>query len=171
MTQQTPKNILLLADYWHGLAAGDTPERSQFHIEQVRNLMPYLMLVDFETAPFRVRYRLSGTRVDEVTGLNLTGRYLDEFLDGDYAGAVRTMLDYYEEASRTGQPRIWFYPWAGENPKDRQIAVGIFPLKVDGVISQCVAIEDYGLLNVLEDGRVEPADRKLHADWARLQRR
>jgi len=170
MTEQIPPNIRHLSDYWHGLAGGETPERSQFQIEDIHALMPYLMLCDFEFRPFRLRYRLSGTRIDEVTGLNLTGRYLDEFVEGDYAAAVRQMLGYYEEASRTGRPRIWSYDWAGENPRNKQIWVGIFPLKVNGAITQCVSIEDYGVLNVLEDGRVEPADRGLQADWAKLQR-
>lgn len=168
--QQIPTNILQLSEYWRDLAGGETPERSLFRIEDVARLLPYLLLCDFEFSPFRLRYRLSGTRIDAVTGINLTGRYLDEFLSGDYGASVRTLLDFYEEASRTGRPRLSSYPWAGDNPKGKEIAVGIFPLKVNGVVAQCVSIEDYGILNEFEDGHIEPADRQLYADWARLSR-
>jgi hypothetical protein len=169
--QWIPKNIAMLSEYWHGLAAGATPERTQFHIEDVQPLLPLLMLCDFEFNPFRLRYRLSGTRVDEMTGMNLAGRYLDEFLDGAYADAVREMLGFYEEASRTGQPRIWSYPFAGDNLNHKLIWVGIFPLKVDGHISQCVAMEDYGEFNESEDGRIGPLDPATKRDWSQFHRK
>jgi hypothetical protein len=168
--QWTPKNIATLSEYWHGLAGGETPERAQFRIEDVRPLLPYLMLCDFEFDPFRLRYRLSGTRVDQMTSMNLAGRYLDEFAGGAYADAVREMLGFYEEASRTGRPRIWSYPFAGDNPKQKVIWAGIFPLKVNGRILQCVSIEDYGDFNQSEDGRLEPLDPATKRDWSQLHR-
>lgn len=166
----TPKNIVTLSDYWHGLAGGETPERAQFKIEDVQPLLPYLMLCDFEFDPFRLRYRLSGTRVDQMTSMNLAGRYLDEFAGGAYAEAVREMLGFYEEASRTGRPRIWNYPFAGDNPNQKVIWAGIFPLKVGGRIAQCVSIEDYGDFNASEDGRLEPMDPDTKRDWSQLHR-
>ena len=168
--ESTPKNIAMLSGYWHGLAGGETPERALFRIEEVQPLLPFLMLSDFEFAPFRLRYRLSGTRVDEMTGLNLAGRYLDEFAEGAYADAIREMLGFYEEASRTGRPRIWSYPWAGDNPKQKLIWADLFPLKVQGVIAQCVSIEDYGTFNASVDGRVEQLDPATRQDWSQLHR-
>ncbi|HVO00730.1 MAG TPA: PAS domain-containing protein [Candidatus Cybelea sp.] len=168
--QWTPKNILKLSEYWHRLAGGETPERAQFRVEEVQPLLPYLMLCDFEPAPFRVRYRLSGTRVDEMTGMNLAGRYLDEFADGAYATAVKEMLGFYETASRTGRPHVWNYAWVGDNPNQKMIWAGIFPLKVNGVIAQCISIEDYSALSKLEDRRVQPLDPKTRRDWSRLHR-
>ena len=168
--QWKPRNIASLSDYWHGLANGATPERAQFKIEDVQPLLPFLILCDFEFAPFRLRYRLSGTRVDAMTSMNLAGRYLDEFLGGAYDDAVRDMLGFYEQASRTGRPHIWSYPWAGDNPEQKLIWAGIFPLKVNGVIAQCVSIEDYGDYNESEDGRVEPPDPAAKRDWSRLHR-
>jgi hypothetical protein len=166
----TPRNITTLSDYWHGLADGKTPERAQFRIEEVQPLLPYLMLCDFEFAPFRLRYRLSGTRVDAMTGMNLAGRYLDEFLDGAYGETVREMLGFYEEVSRTGRPHVFTYPWVGDNPRQKVIWVGLFPLKVNGVVAQCVSIEDYGEFNEGEDGRLEPLDPTTKRDWSRLHR-
>lgn len=168
--QQIPKNIARLSEYWHGLAGGEPPERNQFQIEDVAPLLPYLLLCDFEFNPFRVRYRLSGTRVDQITGLNMTGRYLDEFVEGDYGDSVRQMIGYYEEASRTGRPHIWNYPWAGDNPAGKLIWAGLFPLRVNGAVAKCVSIEDYGPVRFLEEGPIEASDRRLRADWAKLDR-
>ena len=168
--QWTPKNIALLSEYWHSLAGGATPERAQFRIEEVQPLLPYLMLCDFEFNPFRLRYRLSGTKVDAMTSMNLAGRYLEEFLGGAYDDVVRKMLGFYEEVSQTGRPYVFNYPWAGDNPKQRVIWAGLFPLKVNGVIAQCVSIEDYGDLNESADGHLEPMEPGAKRDWSRLHR-
>ncbi len=165
-----PPNIRQVSDYWNGLAGGQTPERSQLRIEDLQPLLPFLLLAEFEFNPFRLRYRLSGTRVDQMTGLNLAGHYLDEFATGSYADAVNEMIGYYEEASRTGRPRVWTYAWAGENPRLKIIWVALFPLKVDGVIRQCLSIEDYGEFNAAEDGKLHADDRQNHRDWATLHR-
>ena len=170
MEEQTPKNITTLSDYWCGLAGGATPERALFRIEELQPLLPFLILCDFEFNPFRLRYRVSGTQVDAMTGMNLAGRYLDEFLGGAYAVTIRRMLDFYETASRTGQPQVFNYPWVSDNPKQKLVWVGMFPLKVNGVIAQCVAIEDYGEFNETQDGRVEPIDPETKKDWSRLHR-
>ena len=77
-----PKNIEILSKYWNRLANGEVPERSLFNIEELLPLLPFLLLVDLERDPFRVRFRLSGTRVDQMTGMNLAGHYLDEFATG-----------------------------------------------------------------------------------------
>jgi hypothetical protein len=50
------------------------------------------------------------------------------------------------------------------------IWAGIFPLKVNDVIAQCVSIEDYGDYSEREDGRVEPLDPAAKRDWSRLNR-
>ena len=163
-----PTYIRALHDYWTGLDQGNVPDRSQFNIDDLRDLLPYLLVCDFEFDPFRVRFRLSGTKIDEMTGMNLTGHYLDEFAQGAYAKSITEMMGYYEEASRTGRPRIWTYPWAGDNPRAKVIWVGLFPLKVDGKICQCVSIEDYGELDNAQD--LLRRDQSV-TDWASLSKR
>jgi hypothetical protein len=162
-----PKRIRQVYDYWAGLAGGDIPSRAQFDIASLRPVLPYLMLCEFEHAPFRVRFRLSGTMIDQMTGMNLTGRYLDEFATGDYASSITQMIGYYEEASQTGRPRVWSYPWAGNNPNSKVIWVGLFPLKVDGKICQCISIEDYGELS---SGGPVILRRQRPTDWAGISK-
>lgn len=164
--ERAPRNICQLRDYWTSLAGGTVPERALFDPAEIKSILPYLMICAFEFDPFRVRFRLSGTKVDEMTGMNLTGRYLDEFATGAYAVSIQEMLDYYEDASKTGRSRVWTYPWSGDNPGSRVIWVGLFPFKVNGIISQCVSIEDYGEFDNLKDAEL----RVQTADWAGISK-
>ncbi|HEV8389404.1 MAG TPA: hypothetical protein VGQ35_06165 [Dongiaceae bacterium] len=49
----------------------------------MKPFLPYLLISDVEHNPFRIRYRLVGTKVVEATGMDFTGRYLDELLPSD----------------------------------------------------------------------------------------
>src|SRR3546814_12568465 len=60
--------------------------------------MPYVLIADIEHAPFRVRFRLVGTKVVEATGFEFTGKYLDELTLPDDAGPV---LESYQLASES----------------------------------------------------------------------
>lgn len=159
-----PQSIQVLHAYWSSLAGGVAPERAAFDVFEVRSLIPNILLCDLEFSPFRVRYRLSGTSVDEMTGVNLTGRYLDEFADGSYANSVEQISAHYEHVSRTGLPLFWSYAWSGFNPESILTWVGFFPLKRNGKIDQCLSIEDYGAL--YNPRRVARAPSS--GDWATL---
>ena len=80
-------NIHRLYVYWtakRGLHP--VPYRRDIDPADLKPLLPELTISEFETDPFRVRYRLVGTRVAEISGLDYTGLYLDQldFGDGDY---------------------------------------------------------------------------------------
>lgn len=132
-----------LREYWETLNRGLPPERHRINPEVIKELLPYTLLVEFEADPFRVRYRLTGTKVDEETGYNITGRYLDEFL-GEPFKAVREGVSHlhsvYERAWETGRPVIGKYEWS-PGPVPLKIPIGIFPVALNGKISQAVAIE------------------------------
>lgn len=136
-------NMRQLFAYWQSLAGGVAPERHLVDPAAIKPLLPYLMIVEFSEAPFRIRYRLTGTRVDEQTGLNLTGRYLDEFRHGDGEGAIRHLEDGYRQCASTGMPFHGLYEWKSSSGYMKQIGFGLFPLKVSGAIRQCLSIEDY----------------------------
>lgn len=142
----TEKSAILarVSDYWFGLAGGTVPERSLVDPSHIRWLLPYLIIVEFEAAPFRVLYRLSGTKVDEFTGLNLTGRYLDSFAGGTISEAVATLHRSYEECWRSGRPVEGRYIAQSAANCETEIRFGLFPLNVDGAVRQCLAVEDYG---------------------------
>jgi hypothetical protein len=119
------------------------PPRLLVDPADIFDLLPNLLLVDFETNPFRVRFRLTGTLVDEASGVNLTGSYLDEFDDGKNAGAFGPVIADYRLAWQRGEAVIGVYPWITQNGHDAIVCYGIFPLTVDGRVTQAIAIEEY----------------------------
>jgi hypothetical protein len=109
-----PPSIRRLAEYWRGLAGGEAPERDRLDPASIGALLPFILLVEFEDRPFRVRYRLTGTKVDEMTGINITGRYLDEFAHGIYRAVILRIQDCYAACRKTGRPVIESYHWPSE---------------------------------------------------------
>lgn len=149
--RRTPERIRQLAEYWLSLGAGTAPERSLLDPAAILPLLPYVLVVQFEDKPFRVRYRLTGTKVDEMTGLNITGRHLDEFATGEFRTVVEGIQRCYAHCRETGKAVIEAYHWPNDHDLVRLIWMGLFPLKVDGEIRQCIAIEDYGPLGPQPD--------------------
>ncbi len=135
-------------EYWESLNNGMPPERCLIDLEAIKEVLPYILLVEFEHAPFRVRLRLTGTTIDAATGYNLTNRYLDEFLVEPFKVDLMQVLEAYERVARTGQPYIGSYlQW----PVQVKVPYGIFPLLVDGEPTQAITVEQpYGPLPVHE---------------------
>ena len=70
-----------LHGYWQhqrDKRGGKLPRRGDIAPDQIRDLLPNIMIVDVERDPMRFRYRLVGTRVVEYNGVEFTGRYLGE---------------------------------------------------------------------------------------------
>lgn len=148
---ETPERVRQLAEYWWSLGDGAAPERDRFDPGAIVELLPYVLLVQFEDQPFRVRYRLTGTKVDEMTGMNITGRCLDEFATGEFRTVVQTIQRCYEAARHSGQAIIETYHWPNDRDLVRLVWMGLFPLKVRGEIRQCLSIEDYGELGPIPE--------------------
>ena len=146
-----PEKIRALDAYWTSLAGGNPPERATVDLEQIKPLMPYLMIVEFETEPFMVRYRLSGTKVDQWNGLNLAGRTLKEFIETDTTGSSDHILECYELSWRTGKPCASAYDWPNRSGAMLRVWFGVFPLTVEGVVCQAMSIEDYTELPPIYD--------------------
>ena len=140
--------IRKLREYWEALNDGMPPERSLIDPGAIKDILPYVLLVDFEHEPFRVRLRLTGTSIDDATGYNLTGRYLDEFFVEPLRVNLIALHQAYEFVAQTAQPYIGAYPqW----PHQHQIPFGIFPLSVNGKVAQAISIEQaYGQVPPLE---------------------
>jgi hypothetical protein len=56
------------------------PDRTDLDPAEFKLLLPNILIADIEHAPFRVRYRVVGTRAVDATGFNITGRYLDDLM-------------------------------------------------------------------------------------------
>ena len=148
---ETPERVRQLAEYWWSLGGGTAPDRNLLDPGAIVALLPYVLLVEFEDTPFRVHYRLTGTKVDEMTGINITGRYLDEFATGEFRAVVQGIQRCYESCRQTGKAIIETYHWPNDQDLVRLVWMGLFPLKVGGEIRQCLSIEDYGALGPIPD--------------------
>src|SRR5688572_32912082 len=67
-----------LFEYWLRLQRNGRPgPRTAFDPTEVPSLLSSLLLGDIETSPFRVYFRLVGTRVAAFSRLDFSGYYLD----------------------------------------------------------------------------------------------
>jgi hypothetical protein len=146
-----------MLQWWLGKCANDIPDRSDLDPAELKPLLPNILISDVEHDPFRIRYRLVGTRAREATGFNIVGRYLDELLPtdpdepwmDDYSLAYRTRLPVLGSSSiKTTSGGIFTYEY------------GLFPLRKGGTtIEQFVAIEDYENLSATLTDLVEWRER------------
>lgn len=144
--EDAPPRVRQLAEYWLSVGGGAAPERSLLDPGAIKALLPYVLVVELEDQPFRVRYRLTGTKVDEMTGINITGRHLDEFATGEFRNVVEHIQRCYAVCHETGRAVIETYHWPNDHDLTRLVWMGLFPLKVGSAIRQCISIEDYGPL-------------------------
>lgn len=70
-----------MPQWWLARSGDDIPDRDDLDPADFKALLPNILISDVEHDPFRIRYRLVGTR--EATGFNIVGRYLDELLPTD----------------------------------------------------------------------------------------
>jgi hypothetical protein len=139
---RSPK-IRALFVYWQTLHIGDRPgPRTSFDATAVPRLLSSLMLGDIEKLPFRVFFRLVGTRVAEFSRLDFTGHYLDAL---DYKGRDSVeWLDCYRRVNETvtGVVGVNRVTWEDDLPMEYEFA--ILPLaRGEDPAGSFVAIEDY----------------------------
>lgn len=96
--------------YWRSIHPPEgLPGRQHFDPHQVPRLLAGLRLVEVQQVPFRLRYRLVGSRVDRVIGHNFTGQWVDEVHAGD-PNLPALLEDYRATTSgptwRRGPPRV-----------------------------------------------------------------
>jgi hypothetical protein len=70
-----------LFEYWQStLEDGMPPRRTEIDPAAIKDILPFVLLGDIETDPFRVLFRLIGTAVAEFSRWDYTGSYLDELV-------------------------------------------------------------------------------------------
>lgn len=100
----TPAEPVLAAvwRYWADRRGGARcPPRSAIDPLHIPALLPHIGLIDVGGHGQRFRYRLVGTRLNQVFGHDFTGEYLDEAKGGPYG---RFLHDLYGEAVRERRP-------------------------------------------------------------------
>lgn len=119
----------------------DMPDRSALWPGDIVKLLPSIFLSELQRHPFRIRYRLVGTRAVALTGFDFTGRYLDEMQRED---AQVPWAEYYREVLETRRPLMGSVTVAAKAGGTFKYEFGIFPLTLGSTeVSQFIAIEDY----------------------------
>lgn len=90
-----------LHGWWRSKCGTEIPDRADLDPTHLKPLLPNLFISDVEPEPFRIRYRLVGTKAVEATGMDITGRYLDELLPAD---GSEPWMGLYQRAYLTRAP-------------------------------------------------------------------
>lgn len=143
MSEISSDMILQFNRYWLQICgSGRLPARADIDPANFKRFLPNVILTDIESDPFRVRYRLCGTKVAEFCG-NLTGRYLDEVASSDVWSAA-AYLRQYQIAAAECRPVFSFDTMVGQFGARHPFQTGIWPLASDGrTVDVCIAVEDY----------------------------
>ena len=140
--QAKSQKVSALWDWWN-CARGlrDFPDRQDFDPVLLKSILPWLLIADVEPSPFRIRYRLVGTRVAQFSGFDFTGGYLDEIWPGE---ASEPWLGCYRRAYDSRSFIVGSSTEATTSGASLQYEFGAFPLSRGGsAIEQFVCVEDY----------------------------
>jgi hypothetical protein len=136
----TSDRIRRLVAYWTSCRRDrPVPLRADIEPADIRDLLPNIVMVEIED-PFRVRYRLVGTKVVDFNRLDFTGRYLDELrwdASGRYTRAYRLLAEVC-------QPLYGIDAWPLARSMSGRSEVVILPLSSDGRrIDRGLCMEDF----------------------------
>jgi len=138
--------IKSLYAYWRKLAPGGPPRRADIDPLHIKPLLPYILIAEMSDEPMRVRYRLVGTEVVRFTGMELTGRYLDDIKMDDFN--LGELLRAYRLIRDSGQCGIGVARFVMDGTPLLTTEYLMCPLRTDGdKIDKCIAIEDYFFSN------------------------
>jgi len=117
------------------------PDRRALDPAALRPLLPNLFIADLEHDPFRVRYRLVGTKAVRNTGFDFTGRYLDELMAKD---PEVPWIEYYRTVYESRAPLMGSATVSASSGGTFTYEFGMFPLTQGGTeVTQIAAVEDY----------------------------
>ena len=78
--RSTSQRVQALDAWWHAKAGSrPLPDRADLDPAEISQLLPYVLISEL-IRPFRVRYRLLGTEVVQIAGMDFAGCYLDELI-------------------------------------------------------------------------------------------
>ncbi|MFN4088844.1 MAG: PAS domain-containing protein [Alphaproteobacteria bacterium] len=118
--------------YWQTIrpGPGTLPGRRDVDPSRIVRLLPDVWMLDVQVEPFRLRYRLAGTRMVAMHGREITGLWLDEAhpdMPTTYFDRYRRVCETHAPSWRRGSPRL--------DPHSRAVTVienVLLPLAADG---------------------------------------
>ena len=94
-----------------------------------RRLLPHLVVGEFSSDPFLVRFRLVGTEMVERYGLDFTGLTITDFMSGDYAAYINGLFRQIFETAAPVYSESQFKWNDGGVSRTRRL---MLPLSLDG---------------------------------------
>lgn len=143
LEQVTSPLIRNFHDYWKAKKRGrELPSWEDIDPAELRGLLPNMLAVTIEYDPFRVFYRLVGTRIVQFRN-ELTGRYLDEI--EEFPADVRDgLVKEYQLVCERRAPSHSRDILLTRYGNSITFFGSIFPLSSDGItVDRCVALEDF----------------------------
>ncbi|HEY3148949.1 MAG TPA: PAS domain-containing protein [Dongiaceae bacterium] len=133
--------ILEMLAYWRSKAAdGRLPRPADIDPTEIPKLIASMVICELESDPFRVRYRLAGTKQVHILGNELTGRYVDEmdWSEGPFVHRI------FARARDTAAPVFGFYYWGFRENTRGASEFGLFPLSEDGrTVTRVIGIDEF----------------------------
>jgi hypothetical protein len=87
--------------YWQSRCEGEAlPARAAIDPFDFRYALGYVTLVDVEHGPRRYKFRLDGSVLAALSGMDYTGKYLDELGMPDYIAFVAASYDRVADGAR-----------------------------------------------------------------------
>ncbi|TXH39179.1 MAG: PAS domain-containing protein [Rhodospirillaceae bacterium] len=132
-----------LYDYWYEKCAGRAvPDRCDIDPAELTSLLPYLLIAEAEAQPFRILYRLVGTKVVDMNGAEFTGLYLDE-MTGEQYNYIDRGTEAYRHAWSQQCPVYGIYDWPAKSGAIYLVEFCILPVTRAGSAGQFIALEDW----------------------------
>jgi len=106
--------VVEIYEYWRSIRPADGLPGRQ-HVDPLnipKHLLAGLWLLDVQREPFRLRYRLVGTRIDRAIGRDVTGQWLDEAHpqikeNVPFIERYRNVVLTRSPSHREGKPTLW----------------------------------------------------------------
>ena len=145
--------IAMVQKHWEALKNGRTfPKRAEIDPTAIYTALPYVSVLQYQHAPYRVQFRLVGNEVGRLYGRGVQGRFLDEM-----AWDPQDIADTNHIYARLYHERVPLFGLSYTNfqaKADRVFEWAVFPLSEDGEqITHAISIDDYTM--------VTPRGRKL----------
>lgn len=137
--------IRKLNQWWDSKRGDDIPLKDDVELSHLPEILSYLLVSRIERDAsghsWRVRYEWVGRRVHEVTGIDLTGAYLDDIAPGQ---TEEPWLEYYRAAFDTRAPVFGEVIVPTKSGGSFMYEFVIYPARdAAGEISGFVSLEDY----------------------------
>lgn len=139
--------IARMRDYWLARCDdGRFPQRRAIDPLDLREVLPYLSIIEYGATAARIKFRLVGTELARFYGREVTGKWLDEIPDWGAEDIVDTQA-VYRRVHELASPVYGLSLCLWEENPDHVFEFGCFPLSDDGrSITHCLGIDDYTMI-------------------------